>query len=80
MKDLAIEFDTLKAMNKERPIVKKYKKIQDRYQATRKNFLQQKDDFETQKNRKEAIKRPRNKGVKFSIELRNNCREMLEER
>jgi len=61
-----LEFDVLKQTGKEKIILKKYKKTQDRYSAARKKFLQQKDDFETQKNRKEISKRPRNKGVIYN--------------
>lgn len=73
VKDLEIEFGVLKEMGKERIYVAKYKKVQNRYRELRKNFLQQKDDFDTQKDRNEAIKRPRNKGVR-----KTNSQEQLQ--
>ena len=69
MNDFELEFSVLKQMGKEKAVLKKYKKTQDRYSAARKNFLQRKDDFETQKNRKEVSKRPRNKGVIYKYNI-----------
>ncbi len=37
--------------------------IKRRYDTDRKTFLSQKDDWETQKNRAEVTRKPRNKGV-----------------
>ncbi len=52
-------------MKKEGVYAKKFADLKRRYESARKTFAGQKDDWETQKNRAEAIKKPRTKGVPF---------------
>ena len=64
-----IEYSVLKELGQESTHAKKFSLIRRRYETARKTFAGHKEDLETQKNRAEAIKKPRNKGVPFHAHI-----------
>ena len=60
---MEIDFGVIKQSGLEKSYVRKYSSIRKRYNDIRANVLKQKEYLETQQNRSNLLKNPRNKGV-----------------